>query len=264
MKVRSREINIFSMSALDLFASALGAFILLSVMSLPFFPNTSMSPPIVIETPPDPEPIPDPPEDPVLISDLDLVIALDITASMGDQLDQLKNQVVDVVRVLDRLAPSVGIGMVAYGDVEYDQPLTVLEITSTTDLATIRSFVDSLVLEEGRGNGDNPSPPEALGMALDRAVNMNWRAVSLRHHIVIVTDAPPYTDEIRSSLVTAEQFAAVSDPQQFVATVLADPDDSNNAAPFLRDLAEAGNGEFIGGDDGQSMLASIILAIANL
>jgi len=37
MKVRNREINIFSMSALDLFASALGAFILVSIVLLPYF-----------------------------------------------------------------------------------------------------------------------------------------------------------------------------------------------------------------------------------
>ena len=39
MKKRSREINIFSMSALDLFASAMGAFILISVVLFPFFAN---------------------------------------------------------------------------------------------------------------------------------------------------------------------------------------------------------------------------------
>jgi len=44
MKKRSRSINIFSMSALDLFASALGAFILLGVLLLPYFPNTGDSP----------------------------------------------------------------------------------------------------------------------------------------------------------------------------------------------------------------------------
>ena len=43
MKLRNREINIFSMSALDLFASALGAFILLTVVSLPYFSNTGSS-----------------------------------------------------------------------------------------------------------------------------------------------------------------------------------------------------------------------------
>ena len=43
VKLRRREINVFSMSALDLFASGMGAFILLAVMALPFFPNTGDS-----------------------------------------------------------------------------------------------------------------------------------------------------------------------------------------------------------------------------
>ena len=43
MKRRNREIGIFSMSALDLFASALGAFILIAIVMFPYFPNTSMA-----------------------------------------------------------------------------------------------------------------------------------------------------------------------------------------------------------------------------
>ena len=43
MRTRSREINIFSMSALDLFASVLGAFILIAVVLFPYFPNTGDS-----------------------------------------------------------------------------------------------------------------------------------------------------------------------------------------------------------------------------
>ena len=37
MRRRNREINVFSISALDLFASALGAFILISIVLMPFF-----------------------------------------------------------------------------------------------------------------------------------------------------------------------------------------------------------------------------------
>lgn len=40
MRKRNREINIFSMSALDLFASAMGAFMLISLISLPFYLKT--------------------------------------------------------------------------------------------------------------------------------------------------------------------------------------------------------------------------------
>ena len=39
MKRRSQDLSIFSMSALDLFASALGVFILITLVLFPFFPN---------------------------------------------------------------------------------------------------------------------------------------------------------------------------------------------------------------------------------
>ena len=41
MKKASKEINIFSMSALDLFASALGVFILIAVVLFPYYPYTA-------------------------------------------------------------------------------------------------------------------------------------------------------------------------------------------------------------------------------
>lgn len=43
MRRPNREINIFSMSALDLFASALGAFVLLTIILLPYYLNESPS-----------------------------------------------------------------------------------------------------------------------------------------------------------------------------------------------------------------------------
>lgn len=43
MRRRNRELSIFSMSSLDLFASALGAFILLTIVVFPYFPNTGMA-----------------------------------------------------------------------------------------------------------------------------------------------------------------------------------------------------------------------------
>jgi len=43
MHYRNREINIFSMSALDLFASALGAFVILTLILLPYYLKTGQS-----------------------------------------------------------------------------------------------------------------------------------------------------------------------------------------------------------------------------
>ncbi len=45
MRKINREINIFNMSALDLFASSLGVFILITVLLLPFYPHTGDSAP---------------------------------------------------------------------------------------------------------------------------------------------------------------------------------------------------------------------------
>jgi len=44
MKRRDRELNIFSMSALDLFASALGAFILITLVLMPYYKKQTPSP----------------------------------------------------------------------------------------------------------------------------------------------------------------------------------------------------------------------------
>ena len=44
MRLRSRKLNVFSMSALDLFASDIGAFILIAVMALPDSIGTRIGP----------------------------------------------------------------------------------------------------------------------------------------------------------------------------------------------------------------------------
>ena len=61
MRRNSRELNIFSMSALDLFASSLGAFILITLVLMPFYLREEgpVEEPVPIECP-IPEPVPTP------------------------------------------------------------------------------------------------------------------------------------------------------------------------------------------------------------
>lgn len=288
MKLRSREINIFSMSALDLFASAMGAFMLLGIMSLPFFPNTGDSPKVAAEIFERLDDISDQLAEAevgladaeaeiedlegengglneelarIKIPDLDIVICLDVSGSMRDRIEQLKLQIVDVANVLDRLAPSAGIGIVAFGDRNYATPITEQNIIPTSNLPAIQNFVNSLEAEQGRGGRDNPDLPEALGTALERAIAMNWRAVSARRFIIIITDAPAYPEEINSTYANARIFSSSSSPEQYVSTVMVE---STQARNFLVQLADNGQGEFIDSTSGQSMLASIIMAIVNI
>lgn len=285
MKIRSREINIFSMSALDLFASALGAFMILTVAALPFFPNTGDSPELVAEVA---EVLSEAQQEleqmqedlaqsqsdlseaqqeasslsnelaRITIPELDIVIALDVSGSMGDYIAQMKQQIADLVTVLDRLSPSVGIGFVAYGDRLWDNPISFQQIYPTSNLTQIQSFINNTDTNMGLGSGSNDDVPEALSAALNQAVVMNWRAESQRRYIIIITDAPAYPELMNATFEAAQSFSAMTSPEHFVSTVMVG---SNQAAEYLQRLAENGAGEFIDNTSGQSMLASIIMAI---
>ncbi|MEM7699486.1 MAG: hypothetical protein AAF236_13900 [Verrucomicrobiota bacterium] len=65
MRKRDRNINIFSMSALDLFASAMGAFAVITLVLIPFYQKTSTVE-VVAEDPPPEEPPPTPQAPPTL------------------------------------------------------------------------------------------------------------------------------------------------------------------------------------------------------
>lgn len=273
------------MSALDLFASALGAFMILTVAALPFFPNTGDSPELVAEVA---EALSEAQQEleqmqdelqqsqselsqaqqeaselsnelaRISIPELDIVICLDVSGSMGDYITQMKQQIADLVTVLDRLSPSVGIGFVAYGDRLWDNPISFQQIYPTNNLSQIQSFINNTDTNMGLGSGSNDDVPEALSAALNQAVVMNWRPESQRRYIIVITDAPAYPELMNTTFETAQSFSATTSPEHYVSTVMVG---SDQAAEYLRRLAASGAGELIDSTSGQSMLASIIMAI---
>lgn len=58
MKRRDRELNIFSMSALDLFASAMGAFVLITLVLLPYYLKEAPTTPQPQQQCPEQQPVP--------------------------------------------------------------------------------------------------------------------------------------------------------------------------------------------------------------
>ena len=288
MKKRSREINVFSVSALDLFASALGAFILISIVFMVFFSMTSQESgkaeaarmelaDVGIELA-DVETAlgqceaelsgsvdaseldtcrtdvatlqgelgklkeevasransgggPGP-----LIPSLDVVICLDITGSMRDQIAGLKQEVVDLARVLNAVAQSAGIGIVAYGDIKYDQPTHSHRIVPTSDMRSLRGWVNELEAGKGLGNGSNPDAAEAVDTALAEAIAMNWRPDSELRYIVVITDAPAYSHKVAFAYSRAEEFANRGDGHH-VSTVMVG---QRIAQAFLDQLARHG------------------------
>ena len=291
MKIRSREINVFSMSALDLFASALGAFILITVVLFPFFPNTGDSKERVAEVKAKLEAIIielekqkmenaglkaveaeleaeldkqrkineglDDELQNIKFPDLDLVIAIDLTGSMRDLISGLKSELSEMVEILTLIAPTLGVGVVGFNDRRQDPVLRVhdlVEIKSgDTSLSDLQKFINSF--EAGAASGPNDDTPEAVVQAIERAINMRWRGESKMRIVVVITDAPAYPDREAAAYSVVSNFAR--DPRQSVSGVWA-----NNyelTKQFLRELSRRGGGRFV--ETSGSITSSILLAL---
>lgn len=324
MKRRNREINIFSMSALDLFASAMGAFMLLALVYLVFFTMTSRTSavatepaePVVavaeVECPALPEPpvAPTPTECPAVpdtqpledalaacradqaeettrasacetaraalgkrveqlkFPHVDLVVALDVTGSMTGPLEGLKSEIDQLLDVMSKLAPSFAVGIVPFGDRRWQTPVyhqDLVEVKhSAANRALLKRVIAGLENNMGIGRGSNPDDPEAVLAALRTAVSSTWRREAERQIVVLVTDNPAYPEERAQALSAASRFA-VAVPGRAVSTVFVDTSNrwrgrrNIGASEFLRNLAGAGNGQFV--EDGGSMTANLLLSL---
>ena len=230
MKPRNREINVFSMSALDLFASALGAFILISIVLMPYF----LRPPIKTRFP-----------------DLDIVIALDTTGSMREQIGGLKSEIVQLTHLLHKLTPSLGVGLIDFKD--RCDPATAVRALPLRrmDPAGLNALVSFARTMSASGAKCNPDSEEALAAALDVAIASAWRPDAKWKVIVVITDSPAYRDRQGHALTAARRFSARG-PDSTVSVAVRGS--SNHA--FLRRLAEAGKGKYIraGGSFGMTIL----------
>ena len=258
MKKHSREVNVFSMSALDLFASALGAFILISIVLMPFYLNVDPDEvdrlnqenaqlrrqlQDLINTPK------------FQFPELDMVIALDTTGSMREQVDGLRSEIVQLTHLLRKLSPAVAIGVIDFKD-RCEGADAVREFgLRRMDSAGLDALARFTRTMRAGGSGCNSDSPEALAAALNTAIASRWRTESEARVIVIITDNPAYEEKQAQALGAASSFASARGSQSKVSVVL-----RGNDVPFLRRLAASGNGEYI--QAGASFTAAIVLALA--
>jgi hypothetical protein len=211
-----------------------------------------------VATPPPRKPAPQPSGQPV-VAELDLVFAIDTTASMGPVLNEVARSMASIVRILEALVPSVRIGVVAYRDWDAEPPVIMsLPLTSTRDeLQRILTFVGSL--RESR-IGSYPLQEE-LRLGLYTAMAMPLRP-SARQAIVVIGDAAAHIPVQAETLERARAFAAASDRRTISALFTTTPSSltaGNSDRPFFIRLAEVGRGVFA--DQVGSMTESILLSV---
>jgi hypothetical protein len=120
---------------------------------------------------------------------LDLLLLIDATGSMGDEIDRLKTHMAAVAEQVAALpaAPDVRFALTAYRDIGDDFVTRTADFTP--DLGTFTAALGEIVAD---GGGDDP---EALNEGLAEAIALPaWRDGDVVRLIVLVADAPPHLD----------------------------------------------------------------------
>ena len=168
------------------------------------------------------------------LGDLDLVLAVDTTASMGRVIEDVKKNVQGLIAGLAARGASTRIGIVAYRDIG-DAYVTQQFPLSALDEAGVKAltgFVGGL-----RAEGGNDWP-EAVEAALAAAISMPWRPGAAAS-IVVIGDAPAHPENRPRAHQLAASFASRAGGQISVI------DSGSGAHFFLRGLPESGAGQYV-------------------
>ncbi|GHT73950.1 hypothetical protein FACS1894124_3090 [Spirochaetia bacterium] len=114
---------------------------------------------------------------------LDLVLCLDTTNSMRDDIDAVREKLIPMMEAMLEDFPDFRIGMVLYKD--YREEYITKVIPFTRDFSAVRRNLDAIRVGGGR------DIPEAVYEALyDAAVKFPWEATN--REIILIGDAPPH------------------------------------------------------------------------
>ena len=282
MKRIRRASSIFSVSAVDLFASALGAFIVVAFVLLPYFPNTGDA---------------EAGEADVLrarlsqaeaerdsarraleqareagratvqaLPPIDLVIALDTTGSMTGEVASLREEIAGLAELLVGLTEDAAIGIIDFKDGCGGQPALRVAPLREVDRRSVLQLTEFARSMSPGSMRCNTTPDEDFAEALRTAVHSPWRTGSEYRSIVLISDNPAHTDLRDQAIADARDFASRSGARYTVSAVFVDDRDSSlrsypDTASFMQQVALAGNGQFVRSSESASLSVMILLAV---
>jgi hypothetical protein len=169
---------------------------------------------------------------------LDVLFLLDATGSMGDEIAQLKDNILSISAQIEALPgdPDVRYGLVHYRD-RGDQYVTRIA-DFTPD---VRRFQAALNEVQAAGGNDEP---ESLNEALHNAIwDVDWRVENTVSLIFLVADAPPHLDypqdyDYAQEMMNATQLGIKVHP-------IASSDLNSQGEYIFRQIAQFTGGHFI-------------------
>jgi hypothetical protein len=195
-----------------------------------------------------------------VVDALDLVFVIDTTASMGPVIGEVAMSLTSVVRVLERMVPSIRIGVSAYNDRDTGQiPVVVLPLTSANEhLDRVLAFLEQL----SSSTVGSRTIEEDVGLGLEAAMLMNLRP-DVRQTFVLIGDASVHLELVQETLYRVRNFVAGHKQRTISALYVPTPSSIEHGEDipitFFRAVAEAGKGNYT--DHTGSMMESVLLSV---
>lgn len=168
------------------------------------------------------------------VTKLDLMLVIDTTGSMGDEIRYLQSELRSIVDAIARKHQDIDIrlGLVFYRD-EGDDYVT-RTVGFTRDIGAGQR---ELAAEYANGGGDYP---EAMDQALIRAVGQQWRDDAVKS-LLLVADAPPHDEWFGRTWAAAEAARA----KRIHITPVAASGVANKAEYVMRAMAAATQSRYL-------------------
>jgi hypothetical protein len=169
---------------------------------------------------------------------IEIAFVVDATGSMGDELEYLKTELLDVIARVKNNNPNstVVTSSVFYRD-QGDEYVTRIS-GFTGDITTTLNFIKS---QKAGGGGDFP---EAVHSAMDKAVNeLQWSTNARTRILFLVLDAPPHHDNTVITSLQGSLVAACEKGIKIVPITASGIDKETEA--IMRFLSISSNGTYI-------------------
>ena len=139
---------------------------------------------------------------------IELMLVVDVTGSMGDEIDFLKAELADVISKIaaNNSGAQIKLALLFYRDTEDSVPFKYFDFADVTDPAAMAAQQSALESQYAKGGGDYP---EAVDEALVLAVSKQWSTGATTKIIFHVLDAPAHNKaKNKEAFVNATKTAA--------------------------------------------------------
>ena len=135
------------------------------------------------------------------VKKLDLLLVIDTTGSMGDEIRYLQSELGAILQSLRQRHPGLDlkVGFVFYKDIGDNY------VTSTFPLTSDFNSAQAELRQQGAGGGGDY--PEAMDQALIRAAGQQWRPDAVKT-MLLVADAPPHDQHFGTTWLAARHLRA--------------------------------------------------------